>query len=70
MPDHLYQNQMSPQEYVRLVIENKICDEVLTPQLRAGLSPIELIPNYLPDEESGNCALLLEWPNPIKDTYV
>jgi len=34
---------------------------VITPQLRAGLIPGALLHDYIPDEESANCALLMEW---------
>lgn len=61
-----YQHTMSPEEYTKRVINNKLIDPVLTPQLRAGLRPVQVVHHYIADEESANCALLLEWPNPDK----
>jgi len=59
-----HRHTLSPEEYVQQVIARKLTDPVITPQLRAGLQPLQLIHDYLPDEESANCALLLEWSNP------
>ncbi len=36
-------------------------DRTLTPLLRYGLTLVGGIENYMEDEESGNCAALLEW---------
>ncbi len=58
---HLHQAKMSPEAYAAAVIEGRLIDPVITPQLRAGLKPVSVIQGYLPDEESANCALLLEW---------
>ncbi len=63
-----YRDLFSPEEYVNQVVQNTITDPVLTPQLRAGLLPVQLVHDYITDEESNNCALLLEWPNPDKST--
>ena len=63
---HLYKDKISPEEYVQQVFQNKIIDPILTPEFRVGLKPIRVIHDYLPDEESDNCALLLEWSNPNK----
>lgn len=60
---HRYQNSMSPEEYAQQVIIGKIIDPVLSPQLRAGLYPMQVIHEYIPDQESANCALMLEWKN-------
>lgn len=67
MPGYFsYRDQLSPEEYAEQVIAKKIDDPVLSPQLRSGLIPLQVVHNYLLDEESGNCALLLEWRNPWK----
>lgn len=61
---HLYRRTLTPEDYANKVIEGLITDPVLTPQLRSGLKPIVLLRDYLPDDESGNCALLLCWKDP------
>lgn len=43
------------------VVAGRMIDPVITPQRKAGLKPVCVIRNYLPDEESGNNAMLLEW---------
>lgn len=58
---HLHKGEMSPEAYAQAVAEGRLTDPVITPQMRAGLKPLHLIREYLPDEESDNCALLLEW---------
>lgn len=61
---HRYADTMTPEAYAERVIAGELTDPVLTPQLRAGLRPVQVLREYLPDEESCNCALLLEWRNP------
>ena len=48
-------------EYAKAVSEHKEEDRVLTPLLRYSLNLIDVIPNYMEDEESCNNAALLEW---------
>lgn len=61
---HTHARQLSPEAYAEQVIAGRLTDPVITPQLKAGLRPVAVLRDYIPDEESGNCALLLEWPNP------
>ena len=56
-------DELSPEAYAEKVIAGELIDPVLTPQLRSGLRPVKVIRNYIPDEESRDCALLLEWRN-------
>lgn len=56
-----YASALTPEQYADKVVHRLIEDPVITPQLRAGLKPVTVIHGYLPDAESGNCALLLEW---------
>lgn len=58
---HRYAGQLTPEQYAEQVVAGAITDPTITPQLRAGLKPVHVIRGYLPDEESGNSALLLEW---------
>lgn len=56
-----YAERWSPEEYAERVIGGEVADPVLTPQLRAGLRPLNVIRGYIPDAESRDCALLMEW---------
>ncbi|MCZ8515930.1 GNAT family N-acetyltransferase [Paenibacillus filicis] len=56
---------LSPEDYVREVLEGKRKDPVMTFLLRCGRTPLKLAPNYLEDEESLNYAMLMEWRNPF-----
>ncbi len=47
--------------YAREVVGGGVQDVTLTPLLRMGLAFLEVIPNYMPDEESGDAGALLEW---------
>lgn len=61
---HEYANELSVDEYVDKVVTGEIKDLVLTFMLRQGLQPIQIMENYLDDEESLNYAVLVEWKNP------
>jgi ribosomal protein S18 acetylase RimI-like enzyme len=57
---------MTPQQYVEEVASGIRQDPVLTFLLRCGRMPVGVVENYLTDEESGNCAALMEWRNPFQ----
>ncbi|GFZ85730.1 hypothetical protein GCM10010978_27290 [Compostibacillus humi] len=62
---HKYADNMSVDEYVKHVIDQKIYDPVLTFQLRNGFRLRKIMPNYLlHDHESLEYATLMEWKNP------
>lgn len=63
---HRHAEKMSPQLYIEKVMAGELKDPVITFLLRAGRTPLALVPNYLEDEESHNFALLMEWKNPFK----
>ena len=54
---------LSPESYAEAVVAGRLADPVITPQLKAGLSAVQVVRGYLPDEESCDCALLMEWRN-------
>lgn len=58
---HRHASALTPEEYAAQVVAGRLIDPVLTPQVRAGLRPVQVIRDYLPDEESGDAALMLEW---------
>ncbi|WP_449539830.1 GNAT family N-acetyltransferase [Ferdinandcohnia sp. Marseille-Q9671] len=57
---------MSAQTYIEKVVDGALKDPVITFLLRCGRTPVQLIENYLEDEESCNYGLLMEWKNPFK----
>jgi ribosomal protein S18 acetylase RimI-like enzyme len=61
---HLHADRMDADEYVRRVVSGEFKDLVLSFMLRQGLSPIQVLDNYLKDEESLDKAVLVEWKNP------
>lgn len=63
---HRYANAMSADDYVHAVMDGTLKDPVLTFLLRCGRTPVQVVPNYLQDEESLNHALLMEWRNPFR----
>jgi ribosomal protein S18 acetylase RimI-like enzyme len=47
--------------YAAAVVRGDLSDPVVTPALRSGMTPVRVMPGYLPDEESGGAALLMCW---------
>ncbi|MGG1553890.1 GNAT family N-acetyltransferase [Paenibacillus ferrarius] len=56
---------MTAEAYVAAVLAGELKDPVITFLLRCGRTPVEVVANYLEDEESRNHALLMEWRNPF-----
>lgn len=55
---------LTPEAYAAEVAAGVLVDPVITPQLKAGLRPVQplhVVHDYLPDAESSDCALLMEW---------
>ena len=63
---HKHAAIMSADDYVRAVMAGALKDPVITFLLRCGRTPVQVVPNYLQDEESLNHALLMEWRNPFR----
>jgi GNAT superfamily N-acetyltransferase len=60
IPDfHLFPGNLD--DYVKAVTTGNRTDRTLTPLLRYGLKLVTGLENYMDDEESRNCAALLEW---------
>jgi GNAT superfamily N-acetyltransferase len=57
-------DRLTPEQYADAVCRGELGDPVITPQLRAGLTPLGVVRGYLPDEESCGNALLMEWRVP------
>lgn len=67
-----FKDKLTPEEYVKQVVEKKIYDPTLSFQLNQGFKVIDVAPNYLyNDPESLGYAAVIEWLNPkvatIKD---
>lgn len=52
---------LSAYEYAASVTQGKITDRTLTPLMHFGLTFIDVIEDYMEDNESCNAAALLEW---------
>lgn len=63
---HKVVDTMSVQEYVKALVNGTMKDPVITFLLRCGRTPVQVVANYLEDEDSCNYALLMEWSNPFK----
>lgn len=60
-----FKDKLSPQEYVRAVIQKKIFDPTLSFQLAQGFQVLDVAKNYLlHDPESLGYAAVIEWLNP------
>jgi ribosomal protein S18 acetylase RimI-like enzyme len=62
---HKKVNEMTPDQYLESVIKGELNDPVITFLLRCGRTPLQVVKNYLEDEESCNFATLMEWKNPF-----
>ncbi|WCN37996.1 GNAT family N-acetyltransferase [Aneurinibacillus uraniidurans] len=56
--------QMTPEEYVIQVTNGQIHDMVLSFMIKQGLTPLQILPEYVEDGESLDYAVLVEWRNP------
>jgi ribosomal protein S18 acetylase RimI-like enzyme len=59
-----YADKLSPDEYVKMVLEGKIREPVLYFQIKNGFNFIKILPNYIKDSRSLNYATFIEWKNP------
>ena len=53
--------ELTVEQYADEVVSGRLVDPVITPQLKAGLQPVCALHDYVSDEESLNCALLMQW---------
>lgn len=66
MPNyHHHADKLSPEAYIKAVLRGDIYDRVISFLLRCGRVPVQVVPNYLEDEESLNYGVLMEWKNPF-----
>ena len=64
MDYHKAAQEISPQDYVREVIQGQRYDTNLTKQLHKGFRVQNLIPNYIDDMRTLNWAAAIVWDNP------
>ncbi|MEV5028199.1 GNAT family N-acetyltransferase [Paenibacillus sp. LPE1-1-1.1] len=57
---------VTPEAYLEKVLTGEWKDPVLTFLLRCGRMPVGIAREYLEDEQSNNCAAIMEWRNPFK----
>ncbi|MDT8861898.1 GNAT family N-acetyltransferase [Alkalihalobacillus sp. MEB130] len=60
---HEHADRLDAESYVKAVEKGEIKDLVLTFMLKQGLHPLQVMPNYLEDDESLDYAVLVEWRN-------
>lgn len=59
-------DSLEPEQYLQEVLQGTRKDPVISFLLRCGRTPLQVVPNYLEDEESRNYAVLMEWKNPFR----
>ncbi|TFE00330.1 GNAT family N-acetyltransferase [Jeotgalibacillus salarius] len=59
------QDKLTVEQYYEKILYGELSDPVVTFLLKAGRVPERLMKNYLEDEESGDCAVLMTWHNPF-----
>ncbi|WP_017725917.1 GNAT family N-acetyltransferase, partial [Halalkalibacterium ligniniphilum] len=65
IPDyHHFAHKMTAEDYVKAVNKGEKTDLVLTFMIKQGLTPLQVLENYVDDDESLNHAVLVEWKNP------
>lgn len=60
-----YKNELTVEAYYEKVINGELSDPVVTFMMKAGRMPEKLMKNYLEDEDSADCAVLMTWKNPF-----
>ncbi|MDZ5712930.1 GNAT family N-acetyltransferase [Jeotgalibacillus haloalkalitolerans] len=59
------QDQMTVEKYYEKVVKGELNDPVVTFLMKSGRMPERLMKNYLEDEDSADCAVLMTWKNPF-----
>ncbi|NHN34457.1 GNAT family N-acetyltransferase [Paenibacillus sp. S3N08] len=66
---HKVAEAVTIEQYVQGILEGRYKDPVITFLLRCGRTPMQVVPNYLDDEESCHYGLLMEWRNPFRTAF-
>jgi ribosomal protein S18 acetylase RimI-like enzyme len=64
MDYHKVAHLISPEDYVREVVEGKRYDNNLTKQIHKGFRVLNLIPDYCEDPRALNYGVAIVWDNP------
>ena len=64
---HEHAATMTPEQYLESIVAGEIQDPIVTFLMRCGRVPVRVVHDYLDDEESANCAVLMEWRNPFRN---
>lgn len=62
---HKKADEMTAEQYLAAVIKGELKDPVITFMLRCGRTPVQVVANYLEDDESCHYGTLMEWKNPF-----
>lgn len=62
---HKQAEEMDAKQYVQQVVAGELRDPVVSFLLSCGRTPLNVVENYLDDEESKNYCVLMEWKNPF-----
>ncbi|WP_126425256.1 GNAT family N-acetyltransferase [Brevibacillus marinus] len=62
---HRKADEMTAEQYLAAVVRGELQDPVITFLLRCGRTPVQVVANYLDDEESCHYGALMEWKNPF-----
>ncbi|WP_409300586.1 GNAT family N-acetyltransferase [Peribacillus sp. SCS-155] len=62
---HKHAVELSPQQYLDKVLSGDLQDPVISFLLKCGRKPVQIVDNYIEDEESHHYAVLMEWKNPF-----
>lgn len=57
---------LTPEQYLEEVLKGSLNDPIVTFLMRCGRTPVRVVHDYLDDEESGDCAVLMQWQNPFR----
>ena len=63
---HRVADVMSAEQYLEKVMDGSLHDPVISFLMRCGRVPVQVIEDYIEDEESLNYATIMEWRNPFK----
>lgn len=65
---HKKKHEMTADQYLAAVVKGELKDPVITFLMRCGRTPVQVVANYLEDEESCHYGALMEWRNPFRMT--
>lgn len=63
---HKKESDLSAEKYLDAVVKGELKDPVITFLLRCGRTPVQVVANYLEDDESCHYAALMEWKHPFR----